>query len=59
YLPTLGDASEATAARREAMPDPMAAMMGESGYDENGRPLKGAALAASQSKVLSNMGGRA
>ncbi|HEX9088930.1 MAG TPA: cell division protein FtsK, partial [Arthrobacter sp.] len=47
YLPTLGDASEATAARREAMPDPMAAMMGESGYDENGRPLKGAALAAS------------
>lgn len=59
YLPSLGDEAEATAARREAMPDPMAAMMGDSGLDENGRPLKGAALAASQSRALSNMASRA
>ncbi|MBG0738851.1 cell division protein FtsK [Paeniglutamicibacter antarcticus] len=59
YLPTLGDESEATAARRGAMKDPMAELMGDSGYDENGRPLKGAALAASQTRVLSNMASRA
>lgn len=50
---------ETTAARRAAMPDPMAAMMGESGFDESGPALKGAALAASQSRQLSNMAGRA
>lgn len=49
----------AVAARRAAMPDPMAALMGDSGLDENGRPLKGAALAASQSRALSNMAARA
>lgn len=62
FLPTLDgpeDEREATASRREAMPDPMAAMMGDSGLDENGRPLKGAALAASQSRALSNMASRA
>lgn len=59
HTPSLEDEREVTAARREAMPDPMAGMMGDSGLDESGRPLKGAALAASQSRVLSNMGGRA
>lgn len=57
-----GAKAEATAQRREAMPDPMAAAMGGSGYDENGRPLKGAALAAAQTKHLqgmSNQAGRA
>jgi hypothetical protein len=44
---------DAVAARRAAMLDPMAELMGDSGYDENGRPLKGAALAASQSRQLS------
>lgn len=53
------DDQDDVASRRAAMPDPMAAMMGDSGLDENGRPLKGAALAAAQSRVLSNMGGRA
>lgn len=53
------DDQDDVAARRAAMPDPMAAMMGDSGLDENGRPLKGAVLAAAQSRVLSNMGGRA
>jgi hypothetical protein len=52
----LEDEQETTAERRSAMPDPMAGLMG---YDENGRPLKGAALAASQSRQLSNMAGRA
>jgi hypothetical protein len=47
------------ATRRAAMRDPMADLMGDSGLDENGRSLKGAALAASQSRQLSNMGGRA
>jgi len=47
------------ATRRAAMRDPMAELMGDSGYDENGRPLKGAALAASQARQLSNMAGRA
>ena len=46
---------EETAARREAMPDPMAAAMGDSGLDENGRPLKGAALAAAQTAQLNRM----
>lgn len=47
------------ATRRAKMGDPMAAMMGDSGLDENGRPLKGAALAAAQTRQLSNMAGRA
>jgi hypothetical protein len=59
FLPTVDDVQDDTAKRREAMKDPMAEHMGDSGYDENGRPLKGAALAASQSRQLSNMGGRA
>ncbi|MBG0738852.1 hypothetical protein IV500_05380 [Paeniglutamicibacter antarcticus] len=46
------------ATRRAAIKDPMADLMGDSGYDENGRPLKGAALAASQSRQLSGMAGR-
>lgn len=51
--------ADAVAARRAAMPDPMAHLMGDAGLDENGRPLKGAALAASQSRALSNMASRA
>ncbi len=58
HTPSLEDEQETTAERRSAMPDPMAELMGDSGY-ENGRPLKGAALAASQSRQLSNMAGRA
>lgn len=50
------DEEPSPAARREAMGDPMAAMMGGSGLDENGRPLKGAALAAAQSAHLSRIG---
>lgn len=53
------ESDEAIAARRGAMRDPMADQMGDSGYDESGRPLKGAALAASQSRQLSTMGSRA
>lgn len=49
------DEREETARRREAMPDPMAAMMGDSGLDAEGRPLKGAALAAAQSKKLATL----
>ncbi|MCU6480141.1 cell division protein FtsK [Arthrobacter sp. A2-55] len=45
----------ATAQRRAAMPDPAAALMGDSGLDENGRPLKGAALAAAQSRMLASV----
>ncbi|QOD05733.1 cell division protein FtsK [Pseudarthrobacter sp. BIM B-2242] len=50
---------DAIAARRSAMKDPMAELMGDAGLDESGRPLKGAALAASQSRALSNMASRA
>lgn len=50
---------DAVAARRSAMRDPMAELMGDSGLDESGRPLKGAALAAAQSRALSNMAARA
>lgn len=46
----------ATAARREKMRDPVAANMPDAGYDENGRPLKGAALAAAQSRALAAQG---
>ena len=53
------DDADTTAQRRAAMKDPMADMMGDSGLDENGRPLQGAALAAAQSKRLSNMAARA
>lgn len=65
YTPSLDDDEDAKSQvtqRRAAMADPMAAVMGDSGLDENGRPLKGAALAAAQSRVLTNMataGGRA
>ncbi|MEH0110699.1 cell division protein FtsK [Tersicoccus sp. MR15.9] len=60
HLPTLDinaarDEREQTAARREKMGDPMAAMMGDSGLDENGHPLKGAALAAAQSAHLQRL----
>ena len=51
------DKREETAARRETMPDPAAALMGDSGLDENGRPLKGAALAAAQSAHLARVAG--
>lgn len=53
------DSQEATAARRAAMTDPGAHLYGEAGYDENGNPLKGAALAAAQSRALAGHGGRA
>lgn len=49
------DGPDDIAARRAAMPDPAAALMGDSGLDENGRPLKGAALAAAQTKKLRTM----
>lgn len=52
------DEPDTTAQRRAVMKDPMADLMGDSGLDENGRPLKGAALAAAQTKKLSNMVGR-
>lgn len=57
YTPSLDDDADerdTTAQRREAMADPGAGMYGEAGYDESGKPLKGAALAASQSRALAN-----
>lgn len=50
-----GDMS-ATEQRRASMPDPAAVLMGDAGLDENGRPLKGAALAAAQSGHLARVG---
>lgn len=45
---------QATAHRRATMGDPVASIPGLEGaaVDENGRPLKGAALAAAQSRIL-------
>ncbi|WP_026535902.1 hypothetical protein [Arthrobacter sp. H14] len=55
YTPSLDDEADeksATAARRAAMKDPGADQYGEAVYDADGKPLKGAALAAAQSKAL-------
>jgi hypothetical protein len=59
HTPSLEDEQDTTAARRAAMPDPGAHLYGDAGLDENGRPLKGAALAAAQSRALAGHGGRA
>lgn len=52
-----GIAEDDVVERRKNMGDPAAAAMGDSGLDENGRPLKGAALAAAQSAHLARTRG--